>query len=295
MTSTTSPAAFSLAELEIDLAVETELIVDSIRQSVLKRLRRKGVVVGISGGIDSSVTAALCVKALGPQRVFGLFMPEHDCSDDALSLGRLLAAVDQAGLREKTLFIFTSDHGEMFGAQGRRAKNIFYEEAVRVPFVVRWPGHVPVGAVSDALLNTPDIMPTTLAMLDLPIPEAVEGVDLSHCAFGKTGPEPEAAFMQGMGCTAAWEDGHEWRALRSKQYTYATYLADGSELLFDHQANPYKRQNLVQDPGHADTLNQFRRMLKARMADLNDTFETCTWYRDHWTENREILRTATMG
>ena len=91
MTSTTSPAAFSLAELEIDLAVETELIVDSIRQSVLKRLRRKGVVVGISGGIDSSVTAALCVKALGPQRVFGLFMPEHDCSDDALSLGRLLA------------------------------------------------------------------------------------------------------------------------------------------------------------------------------------------------------------
>ena len=91
MKSTTLPTVFSLAELEIDLAVETELIVDSIRQSVLKRLRRKGVVVGISGGIDSSVTTALCVKALGPQRVFGLFMPEHDCSDDALSLGRLLA------------------------------------------------------------------------------------------------------------------------------------------------------------------------------------------------------------
>ena len=91
MNPTVSPAVFSRNELKIDLAVETDRIVRSIRQTVQKRLRRKGVVLGLSGGIDSSVTAALCVRALGPNRVFGLFMPEHDCSDDALSLGRLLA------------------------------------------------------------------------------------------------------------------------------------------------------------------------------------------------------------
>ena len=50
------------------------------------------------------------------------------------NIGRLLQAIDDLGLRDDTIFVFTSDHGEMFGAQGRRAKNIFYEEAVRVPF-----------------------------------------------------------------------------------------------------------------------------------------------------------------
>jgi NAD+ synthase len=59
---------------------------------VLGTLRRKGAVVGISGGIDSAVVAALCVRALGKDKVLGLFMPEHHSSDDALRLGRMLAA-----------------------------------------------------------------------------------------------------------------------------------------------------------------------------------------------------------
>jgi hypothetical protein len=62
-------------------------------------------------------------------------------------------------------------------------------------------------------------------------------MDLSHCALGRPGPEPKAAFLQGMGATAVFEDGHEWRALRDKRYTYALYRADGSELLFDNQSD----------------------------------------------------------
>jgi hypothetical protein len=52
-------------------------------------------------------------------------------------------------------------------------------------------------------------------------------------------------------------------------------------------------QNLVDDPAHANTLQAFRDQLRARLAAINDTFEVCTWYRDHWTEDRIILRTAT--
>ena len=211
------------------------------------------------------------------------------------NIGRLLRALDELGLREDTIVVFTSDHGEMFGAQGRRAKNIFYEEAVRVPFLLRWPGHTTAHSTSDACLNTPDIMPTLLSLMGLPIPEGVEGVDLSHCVLGVEGPEPEAAFMQGTGATAVFEDGYEWRALRDKRYTYALYRADRSELLYDHQADPYQVRNLAQDPAYADVLERFRTMLRGRMAALNDTFEACTWYRDHWTEDRVILRTATMG
>lgn len=210
------------------------------------------------------------------------------------NVGRLLRAIDELGLCEDTLLVFTSDHGELFGAHGRRAKNIFYEEAVRVPLIVRWPGRVPAGYVSDACLNTPDIMPTLLRLLELPIPAGVEGMDLSHCALGEEGPEPDAAFMQGTGATAIFEDGHEWRALRGRQHTYAVYRVDGSELLFDHQADPYQMHNLVTDPSYTGTLEGYREMLRARMAALNDTFAACTWYRDHWTEDRIIVRTATM-
>ena len=77
--------------LKLDCAAETDRIVTTMREQVLGQLRRRGAVVGISGGIDSSVVAALCVRAFGKEKVLGLFMPEHHSSDDALMLGRMLA------------------------------------------------------------------------------------------------------------------------------------------------------------------------------------------------------------
>ena len=211
------------------------------------------------------------------------------------NVGRLLKAVDSLSLRENSVFVFTSDHGEMFGAQGRRAKNIFYDEAARVPFLIRYPGHIPAGHISDVCLNTPDLAPTLLSLLGLPIPDEMEGMDLRAALCGEEGAEPDAAFLQGMGCTADWINGHEWRALRSKQYTYAIFLSDQQELLFDNLNDPYQIQNLVNDPDYADIAQQFRAMLDQKMRELNDSFEPCTWYRDHWTEDRRILRTATLN
>jgi NAD+ synthase len=77
--------------LAIDAAKTAERIEINIRESVFHRLKRKGAVIGLSGGIDSSVAAALCVRALGKERVFALFTPEADSSQDTLRLGRLLA------------------------------------------------------------------------------------------------------------------------------------------------------------------------------------------------------------
>jgi len=85
-------SVFSAAVLDIDAEAETRRIVESIRTSVLLNLRRRGAVVGLSGGVDSSVVAALCVRALGAERVLGLFMPEQHSSDDSLRLGQALAA-----------------------------------------------------------------------------------------------------------------------------------------------------------------------------------------------------------
>jgi NAD+ synthase len=82
--------------LEIDASRETDRICAALRDQV-QRLKRRGVVLGLSGGIDSTVCAALAVKALGPERVIGLFMPEEDSSPDSLSLGQVVA--DWLGIR----------------------------------------------------------------------------------------------------------------------------------------------------------------------------------------------------
>lgn len=77
--------------LSIDPELVTGRLVEFIHEGVLGTLRRRGVVVGISGGVDSAVVAGLCARALGPDRVFGLLMPERDSSPDSLRLGELVA------------------------------------------------------------------------------------------------------------------------------------------------------------------------------------------------------------
>ncbi len=83
--------AFSEEFLHIDAKSESERIVWALRNQ-LKDLRRRGAVLGLSGGVDSSVVAALCVRALGPGKVLGLMMPEQDNDPDSLRLAREVAA-----------------------------------------------------------------------------------------------------------------------------------------------------------------------------------------------------------
>ncbi len=208
------------------------------------------------------------------------------------NLGRVLTAVDQAGLADDTIFVFTSDHGEMFGSHGRQAKLIFYEEAARVPFLMRWPGKIRANQKTDALLGTPDIMPTLLSMLGLRVPPAVEGKDLSGVALGTGHADNEAAHMQGMGATAAWVDGTEWRALRDHEYTYAIYHRDRKELLFNNRQDPFQMKNLAGDRTHAAQLTHYRQISERWRKQQNDTFEACSWYEPRWTKDRNITNTA---
>ena len=77
--------------LAIDAAAEARRIAEAIRAQVLGTLKRRGAVVGLSGGIDSSVVVSLCVQALGKDKVVALFMPERDSSGDSLRLGKAMA------------------------------------------------------------------------------------------------------------------------------------------------------------------------------------------------------------
>ncbi|MBT8450208.1 MAG: NAD(+) synthase [Gammaproteobacteria bacterium] len=83
-------------ELQLNLDEEVEHICTSMRELLRSKLHKRGLIIAISGGIDSAVCAALAVKAIGKSRVYGLLLPEHDSSSASVDLGRLLA--DQLGI-----------------------------------------------------------------------------------------------------------------------------------------------------------------------------------------------------
>ena len=114
------PTSFGADTLAIDLAAETERISRRIRE-YLTATRRKGAVVALSGGIDSSVTAALCVHALGPERVYGLHMPERASSPETIRLSTMVS--DTFGF-ESSL----EELSEVLAAAGCYRR---YDEAIR--------------------------------------------------------------------------------------------------------------------------------------------------------------------
>jgi NAD+ synthase len=103
-------ASFSARVLELDAAAEIERIATRLRE-ITRVMRKRGLIVAISGGVDSSVCAALAVRAIGAQRVFTLILPEHDSSGDSAKRAQLLAA--QFGLQPLTV-----DIGPMLEAAG---------------------------------------------------------------------------------------------------------------------------------------------------------------------------------
>lgn len=210
--------------------------------------------------------------------------------------GRVLSMIDSLGISDNTIVVFTSDHGEMFASQGRMYKLTFYDEAARIPFLIRYPKLQTQGE-SDVCLNTPDIAPSLLGLMGLnkEIPQEMEGQDLSFILRHEEGEEPPFAFLQGMGHTYQWKDGYEWRAIRDKRFTYAKYLRDGSELLFDREKDPYMIQNVIDQKEYKLTLKRLQEEMSGKMKDLNDEFKPCTWYREHWMYKNYSIKAAAKG
>lgn len=117
-----TPEKFSKEVLTIDCEAEVQKITARMREIMAKDLKRRGAVLGLSGGIDSSVTAALCVTAFGPKRVVGILMPERHSADESLGLGQMVA--DHLGI--ETIVEKISGILEALGFYSR------YDDAVRM-------------------------------------------------------------------------------------------------------------------------------------------------------------------
>jgi arylsulfatase A-like enzyme len=190
-------------------------------------------------------------------------------------LGRIMKKVDGLGLSEDTIIVYSSDHGSMMGSHGLGSKRQPYEESIRVPFLVRWPGVIPAGIETDTLFGSIDIMPTLCAIAGIPVPESCMGQDFSPLLRGEKGPDPDHQFIMHVSKkNASNGDNHPaplFRGIRTKRYTYA-YYPEKPWCLFDNQEDPYQLNNLINDPEKASLRKELDEILRKSLDEAEDPF-----------------------
>jgi arylsulfatase A-like enzyme len=189
------------------------------------------------------------------------------CSALDACLGDLLATLDDTGLADDTLFVFTSDHGDMHGSHGGWRKQWPYDESVLVPFLLRAPAHLAGKPREiDAPLGAVDIMPTLLELCGIDVPRSVEGLSFAPLLRGAAGAPTDAALIACYHPFSEWwrdRGGREYRGLRTARNTYVRTL-DGPWLLFDNHADPFQLDNLCGRAEHAE----LQAALDRRLADI---------------------------
>ncbi len=127
------------------------------------------------------------------------------CSALDWNTGRLLRVLEETGLVNNTIVVFTSDHGDMLGSHGLQGNEAPYEEAVRVPLVMRYPLLIRGERELDVPVSNVDLMPTLLSLAGVAVPKTVQGRNLASLLTGQGGPRPEAVYCQGkLGSPGEW-------------------------------------------------------------------------------------------
>lgn len=190
-------------------------------------------------------------------------------------LGIVLEAVRTAGIERDTIVVFTSDHGDMFRSQGVQTKQYPWDESVRVPFLLRWPGLAQsAGRKLTVPLDAPDIMPTLLGLCGLPVPDTVEGRDWAPFFRGETAPTGDEAALLSMPAEFTWLRAYGMKAYRGLFTAGHTYVrnTDGPWLLYDHGTDPWQMRNLVGDSEYAAVRARLDAELQRRLDKLGDEF-----------------------
>ena len=200
-------------------------------------------------------------------------------------LGSLLETLEVQGLGRDTIFVFTSDHGDMLFSQGGQKKQQPWDESIRVPFLVRYPAvHGLAGRRMDMPINTPDIMPTLLGLSGIRIPDCVQGSDYSGLISGEMKDSDNAAFICCPSPFGQWQrsrGGREYRGVRTARYTYARDL-QGPWLLYDNREDPFQLRNLCGQPGYRALQKHLEERLSDRLRETGDDFLPGPEYIRQW-------------
>ncbi|MCA9567027.1 MAG: sulfatase-like hydrolase/transferase [Myxococcales bacterium] len=176
-----------------------------------------------------------------------------------IEIQRLVDGLKRLGLDERTVVVFTSDHGELGGSHGRYLKQKPYEESVRIPLGMRWTGTLPA-RTSTMPFSQVDLMPTLAGLCGVPAPTGLHGRDLSAAVRG--GSEPDTEVLSGCHLT---KSERTWWQVRSPRWSYTEWV-EGHEgpTLYDMEADPFQTRNLADSPEHADDRRQLATTLAAR-------------------------------
>ncbi len=185
---------------------------------------------------------------------------------------RILAALEEEGLEEETIVVFASDHGEMMGSHGLMYKDVWYDESLLVPFIIRWPNRITPGT-EDLLFSAPDIMPTLLGLMgvDDGVPADVEGTDYSAVFLGQPCERPTSAFY--FYAAPQFPDHPDRRGLRTDRYTFVVIRHEqGDEfILHDNVEDPYQLKNVA---GQApDVIQALTAELNGWLSRTNDPWQ----------------------
>ncbi|MEI6390454.1 MAG: sulfatase [Verrucomicrobiota bacterium] len=200
-------------------------------------------------------------------------------------LGELRRTLEETGLAENTLLVFTSDHGDMLGSRGAYKKQRPFDEAIRVPLLVHWPKDLGTKKRQlDAPINSEDIMPTMLGLCGVPIPKTVEGLDYSRYVRGGKNPGDGATVILCASPFGEWTrrmGGREYRGVRTTRYTYVRDL-NGPWLLYDNQIDPCQTNNLANQPKYSKLQSKLEAALARKLKERHDEFLPGDAYIKKW-------------
>ena len=203
------------------------------------------------------------------------------------AIGRVLAALNELGLADSTLVIYTTDHGDNCGSHRLIDKHyVMYEDVVHVPLVMRWPEVIAPGMVCEEfVVHALDLAATVCEATGLPIPSGYQGRSLMPLLRG----ELLADWREDVVATyhGAQFGLYEQRMLRDRRFKYVWNPTDVDEL-YDLAADPWELRNLVGQPEYAKVLRSMRQRLLERLVAQGDGLVRTDWMQRQLREGRKL-------
>jgi arylsulfatase A-like enzyme len=186
------------------------------------------------------------------------------------NVGRLLEFLDTNALRENTVVIYTSDQGFFLGDHNWYDKRFMYEECLRMPFLVRYPGHIKPGRTSDAMALNVDFAPTFLEYAGLPVPPEIQGRSLVPVLSGKTPRDWRKEMYYRYYHDPGDHNVRQHYGIRTERYKLIYFNRIDQWELFDLKKDPRELKNIYSDPKQAGNVKKLKADLTRLRTELND-------------------------